>query len=129
MSVPLRIAHGIMALLFALSVTLQFNDIGPAPWIVIYGACAVAAGSAALGRPLRKFALVVLVVCVLWELYYLSLGAWRVPVTSLAEEWTMKNESVINGREFWALVWLGSWMALVWQTKPTLDERRPAPDQ
>jgi len=118
-----------MALLFALSVTLQFNDIGPAPWIAIYGACAVAAGSAALGRPLRKFALVVLVVCVLWELYYLSLGAWRVPVTSLAEEWTMKNESVINGREFWALVWLGSWMALVWQTKPTLDERRPAPDQ
>lgn len=129
MSVPLRIAHGIMAALFALSVTLQFNDPGPAAWIALYGACAIAAGSAAAGRPLRRFALAVLVVCALWELHYLSLGAWRVPITSLADEWTMKNETVIIGREFWALIWLGSWMALVWRSKISLAQSTQPEDR
>ena len=106
-----------MALLFAASVILQFNDPGPAPWIAIYGACAIVAGMAAAGRPPRRVALVVLVICGLWELHYLSIGAWRVPITSLADEWHMKNASIVDGREFWALIWLGSWMALVWRSK------------
>ena len=123
MSVPLRIAHGIMAALFALSVTLQFNDVGPAPWIALYGCCAIAAGSAAAGRPLRRFALLLLAICALWEIHYLSLGAWRVPITSLADEWHMSNDSIIIGREFWALIWLGAWMALVWRSQ----EKRTSP--
>ena len=117
MSVPLRIAHGIMAALFAYSVILQFNDLNPGPWIALYGACAIAAASAAAGRPFKRFALGVLIVCALWEVHYLSLGAWRVPITSLADEWTMKNESIIIGREFWALIFLGGWTAVVWRSK------------
>lgn len=127
MPVPLRIAHGIVAALFALSATLQFNDPSPAAWIALYSACAIAAASAAANRPFKRFALVVLFICALWEMHYLSLGAWRAPFTSLTQEWTMKNESVVNGREFWALILLGGWMALVWRSKsPTTRARSDA---
>jgi hypothetical protein len=117
MTSPIRIAHGIMAALFALSVALQFNDPGPAPWIALYGACAAASGLAAAGRPPRRFALALLVICALWEIHYLTVGAWRTPVTSLADEWHMTNQNIVDGREFWALLLLGGWMAVVWRSK------------
>ena len=117
MTTPFRIAHGIVAALFAYSVTLQFNDAGPAPWVAIYSACAIVAAMAAAGRPPRRFALGLLVICALWEIHYLLVGAWHVPVTSLAEEWHMSNQSIIDGRELWALILLGGWMAVVWRSK------------
>ena len=36
MTLALRLAHGTMGALFALSVVLQFNDPNPVAWIVLY---------------------------------------------------------------------------------------------
>lgn len=115
MSSPLRITHGIMAALFASSALLQLNDINPWVWILFYLAAAAAPGLAAANKfkCARVIAGVVLAICVLWEISYIKQGAWRVRFLDLAEEWQMKNEQIILGREFYALIWIGCWMALV----------------
>ena len=82
-SFMLRLAHGIMAGLFAFSVALQFNDPNPAPWILLYGLSALAAGLAAAGRPSRYLAFGVLAICALWGMQYLRVGAWHTPLSSL----------------------------------------------
>ena len=115
MSSPLRITHGIMAALFALSAFLQLNDANPWVWILFYLAAAAAPGLTAANnfKCGRIIAGVALSICVLWEISYIKQGAWRVPFWDLAEEWQMKNEQIILGREFYALIWIGCWMALV----------------
>ena len=113
MSFMLRLAHGIMAGLFAFSVALQFNDPNPAPWILLYGMSALAAGLAAVGRASRYLAFGVLAICALWEIQYLRVGAWHTPLSALVAEWHMMNEAIIRGREFYALILIGSWMAVI----------------
>ncbi|MCX6948086.1 MAG: hypothetical protein NTX39_00235 [Opitutae bacterium] len=113
MSFILRFAHGIMAGLFAFSVTLQFNDPNPAPWILLYGISAVAAGLAAAGRPSRYLAFGVLAICAIWEIQYLRVGAWHTPFSALVAEWHMTNETIVLGREFYALILIGIWMTVI----------------
>ena len=113
MSFILRFAHGIMAGLFAFSVTLQINDPNPAPWILLYGMSALAAGLAAAGRSSRYLALGVLAICALWEIQYLRVGAWHTPLSALVAEWHMTNETIVLGREFYALILIGSWMTVI----------------
>ena len=115
MSSPLRITHGFMATLFALSALLQLNDANPWIWILFYLAAAAAPGLAAANnfKCARIIAGIVLAISVLWEISYIKQGAWQIPFWDLAEEWQMKNEQIIFGREFYALIWIGGWMALI----------------
>jgi hypothetical protein len=104
-----------MATLFALSALLQLNDAHPWVWILFYLAAAAAPGLAAAHnfKCARIIAGIMLAIAVLWEISYIKQGAWRVPFWDLAEEWQMKNEQIILGREFYALIWIGCWMGLV----------------
>ena len=115
MSSTLRITHGIMATLFALSAFLQLNDANPWVWILFYLAAAAAPGLAAANnfKCARIIAGSIFAIAILWEISYIKQGAWRTPFWDLAEEWQMKNEQIILGREFYALIWIGGWMALV----------------
>lgn len=104
-----------MATLFALSALLQLNDANPGIWILFYLAAAAGPGLAAANnlKCARIIAGIVIVISAGWEILYIKQGAWRVPFWDLAEEWQMKNDQIILGREFYALIWIGGWMALV----------------
>ena len=118
MPLALRISHGIMAALFAFSAALQFNDPDPAPWIVLYAVAAIVTGFAAAGRPTGWFAPLIIVVCVWWEIHYIRLGAWHTSFGELTEEWHMTNESIVDGREFYALIWIAVWMGVIMCFRP-----------
>jgi len=127
MPLPLRIAHGVMSLLFFLSVLVQFNDPSPLPWILMYGAAAVATGLAAARRPVaRKAALLVGAVALLWEVHYLSIGAWHTPFSALTEEWHMTSTAIVDGREFYALLWIAACMGLIWFKPPRAGKSQKA---
>lgn len=126
MSLPLRIAHGIMAALFALSVLIQFNDPNPLVWILIYLAAAITTGLAALNKLSYAKILsgLVFAIVLLWEIKYIQLGAWRVRFLDLTQEWHMTNELIVLGREFYALIWVGGWMAAVFLTARSAAKRQ-----
>ncbi|GAB5559423.1 MAG: hypothetical protein SynsKO_10700 [Synoicihabitans sp.] len=113
MSSALRITHGIMAALFTLSALVQFNDPNPAPWITLYLAAAIAAGltAARLVKPGMILAGLVLLICIASEIPYVQVQAWKTPFMDLTEEWHMTSEGIVDGREFYALIWIGGWMA------------------
>lgn len=56
----------LMALLFAASLCLQFNDPDPVRWIALYGAGSAIAFASFRGRKLSNVAWVLIVVCVIW---------------------------------------------------------------
>ncbi|WP_221029517.1 transmembrane 220 family protein [Actomonas aquatica] len=118
MLLALRILHGIMAALFVLSALVQYNDPSPAPWILLYAAAATAAGFAAAGRSTSWLAPALIVVCLWWEMYYIRLGAWHTPFTDLTEEWHMTDQTIVDGREFYALILIAFWMAVVMLSRP-----------
>lgn len=131
MKVLLRSLHGLMALLFFLSVTVQFNDPSPLPWIALYSAAALITGCAAAGRPSARWALGLIAVCAGWEIHYLRLAAWRTPFLDLTREWHMTDDNIVNGREFYALIWIAAWMLGLcltrrWVRRPTADRAAAA---
>lgn len=115
MPLPLRIAHGTMAALFALSVVLQFNDPSPWAWGVFYALAAGAALLAAINRfsCARIFGAIVLVVGVVAEIPYVRAKAWATPFADLTKEWHMTSPAIVDGREFYALLWIVGWMIVV----------------
>ncbi len=128
MPLALRISHGIMAALFAFSATLQFNDPDPAPWIVLYAVAAIVTGFAAAGRATGWFAPLIIVICVWWEIHYIRLGAWHTPFSDLTQEWHMTNKSIVDGREFYALIWITVWMGLILLRRPPKVAPEPEKD-
>ncbi len=108
----LRFLHGLMAVLYVLSAAVQYNDPSPWPWVALYLAAATVAGLTAVGRPWRLLAWLVIAACVAWEIHYLRLGAWHTPFNDLTQEWHMTGENIVNGREFYALIWVAVWMGL-----------------
>ncbi len=115
MSLALRIAHATMAALFGLSVLLQFNDPSPLAWVVLY---ALSAGAALLCA-LKKYPCaqilggIVLLVSVIAEVPYLRARAWQTSFSDLTKEWHMTSEAIVDGREFYALLWIVIWMLVV----------------
>lgn len=114
-----------MALLFALSAALQFNDPQPLAWIILYLLAAIAAGLITINKPpcAKILSGFVGVVAAIWEVRYLRLGAWKTPFSNLTEEWRMTNEQVVDGREFYALLWITVWMILVFLSAHYLQKR------
>jgi hypothetical protein len=115
MSPAFRIAHGTMAALFALSVLLQFNDPSPLAWIVLYALAASAALLAAIKhfRYAQILGLIVLVIGLISEIPYVRAKAWETPMGDLTKEWHMTSEAIVDGREFYALLWIVVWMVVV----------------
>ncbi|HEX2855250.1 MAG TPA: transmembrane 220 family protein [Opitutaceae bacterium] len=113
MRTPLRIFHGLMAGLFVFAAALQYNDLNPLRWAIIYLAAALVTGLAAAGRPKPRLAAVVLIVALAWVTPYLMQGYWRVSFPALFDEWEMRNETMTAGREMYGLFIVSVSMALV----------------
>jgi hypothetical protein len=62
----LRVLHVAMALLFAWSAYLQYNDPDPLPWMAIYVAALVLALSGAIAAPLRWQSALVATIAFTW---------------------------------------------------------------
>jgi hypothetical protein len=105
-----------MAALFLVSAAVQYNDPSPWGWVALYLSAAVATSLLAAGRRHRWLFGAVMVVCMAWEIHYLQLGAWHTPFGDLVQEWHMTGEQIVDGREFYALIWIGLWMLLGWFT-------------
>jgi hypothetical protein len=58
----------LLAVLFAASAAVQYNDPDPLPWLVIYGVAAVSSAWSAFGRPPFALLLAVAAVAFVWAL-------------------------------------------------------------
>ena len=105
----MRIAAGVMCVVFVVSAAVQYNDPDPLMWIVLYGVAAALAGAAAVGRvPLvpNAIAAAVFIVLTLWWLPSLS-GARSQAFT----EFKMVDQSDEEPRETVGLAVCAGWSA------------------
>lgn len=115
MSFGFRIAHGTMAALFAVSVLLQFNDPSPLAWIALY---TLATGACVLGT-IKKYTGaqilggIVLIIGLIAQIPYVRAKAWETAFSDLTREWHMSSEPIVDGREFYALIWIVAWMVVL----------------
>lgn len=109
MSRVFPIVNYVVALLFAVSGVLQYNDPDPWPWVLIY----LAAAAACLIRASRGPALVVLVISLAW-------AAWMAPRVipslepgNLVKEMHASTPAIEESREMLGLLIIAAWMAVV----------------
>jgi hypothetical protein len=102
-----RICNGAMALVFAVSAAVQYNDPDPVQWIAIYGIAAVVC-IAALRRPVRAaFPAAIAIVALVWAL---SLAPIVIGM-SAAEIFQLHSGAGEEGREMYGLLIVTAWMA------------------
>ena len=108
----MRLAHGAFFALFVFAASLQLNDADPARWITMYLAAALAC---ALGffrhRLARPAAILVGVVALVWSLTYLPSVLRHGQILSMFDEWTMRNQEVLENREMFGLLIVAAIMA------------------
>jgi hypothetical protein len=107
------VADGLFAILFTLSVLVQFNDPDPLPWATIYGLAAIVSGLSAAGRARTWVALAVCAIAAAWALTLAPGVVGRVPFGSMFDAWEMKNAGIEESREMYGLLMVGAWMAAV----------------
>jgi transmembrane protein TMEM220 len=110
----LRIASGVMALLFFVCVGLQYNDPDPVQWMAIYGAAAfVSVMHAWRGQVPVAFPLVVAVAAVAWGVYIASHIHGRFEWHHLAESMHAGTPQIEESRETLGLLIVAAWMIVV----------------
>jgi hypothetical protein len=110
-----RVVNGVMALLFAVAVAVQYNDPDPLRWMALYGAAFVIALMAAVrGRGPVAAAAGVGAVALVWGLYWaISSGAALTLYEHMFDSWEMKNTPIEEAREASGLFIVAIWMAIV----------------
>jgi len=110
-----RVVNGVMALLFAVAVAVQYNDPDPLRWMALYGAAFVIALMAAVrGRGPIVAAAGVGAVALVWGLYWaVSSGTALTLYEHMFDSWEMKNTSIEEAREASGLFIVAVWMAIV----------------
>jgi Transmembrane family 220, helix len=103
------VANGAMALLFAASAAVQYNDPDPVQWIAIYGAAA-AVCVAALRQPVRAaFPAAIAIVALVWAL---SLAPVVIGM-SAADIFQLHSGAGEEGREMYGLLIVTTWMTVL----------------
>ena len=110
-----RVVNGVMALLFAVAVAVQYNDPDPVRWMALYGAAFVIALMAAVrGRGPIVAAAGVGAVALVWGLYWaVTSGTPLTLYEHMFDSWEMKNTSIEEAREASGLFIVALWMAIV----------------
>ncbi|MBS1808133.1 MAG: transmembrane 220 family protein [Acidobacteria bacterium] len=109
----LKIANYVMAVAFLLGVLVQYNDPDPARWMAIYGAAVVACILFATGRKNWMIPAAVGVIALLWAIDWAPGVLGKTRPSEMFASWEMKNERVEEAREFWGLIIIASWMAVL----------------
>jgi hypothetical protein len=110
-----RVVNGVMALLFAVAVAVQYNDPDPVRWMALYGAAFVIALMAAVrGRGPIAAAACVGAVALVWGLYWaVTSGTPLTLYEHMFDSWEMKNTPIEEAREASGLFIVAIWMAIV----------------
>jgi hypothetical protein len=121
-SIPrfLKIVTIPMALLFLLSVVVQYNDPDPLGWIAIYGAALATCIIALLGRLPRWLPAVVGVAAALWAAILLPTVLGQVSLSEMFRETGMATLEIEEARETLGLALVAIWMLVLFATvRPT----------
>ena len=110
----LRIASGVMAVLFVICVALQYNDPDPVQWMAIYGAAAIVSTIHAWrGRVPVAIPLIVTVAAVVWGVYIATHIHGRFQWHHLAETMHAGTPQIEESRESLGLFIVAAWMIVV----------------
>ena len=110
-----RTLNGLMALLFAIAVVVQFNDPDPLRWMAIYGAAfAVSILAAVRGRVPIALPATVGAIALAWGLLQAGGGGATVrDYRHMFDAWEMRNISIEEAREVTGLLIVFVWMVVV----------------
>jgi len=109
-----RLLNGLMAVLFAVAVVVQFNDPDPLRWMAVYGAAlAVSTLAAVRGSVPVVLPAAVGGVALAWGLFLgeTSSAALRTYL-HMFDAWEMKNTSIEEARETTGLLIVFFWMVV-----------------
>lgn len=118
MSRAFRIANVVMAVLFAISAAVQYNDPDPLQWMALYGAATLACLAALRRRPDPWVPAAIAVVALVWAL---SLAPSVLGVLPARDIFQLRSAAGEEGREMYGLLIVAVWMTLL-----ALTARRPA---
>jgi hypothetical protein len=110
-----RALNLLMALLFAFSVVVQYNDPDPIRWMAIYGAAMVVSGLTAWHPLLLPWfaPAIVAVVALVWAATISPRALGRIPLSEMFRSWEMKDSTVEENREMFGLLIVAVWMIVV----------------
>jgi hypothetical protein len=103
----------IFGLLFLVGAAVQYNDPDPLRWAAIYLAAAVTSFAAALGRLTRPVPILVGIVALIWAAMLAPRVFEHGEFASMFSGWEMANTEVEESREFWGLLIIAGWMAVL----------------
>ena len=107
--------NGLMAVLFAAAVAVQFNDLDPLRWMAVYGAALTVSILAAVrGRVPVALPATVGGIALAWGLLLVghSSATFRI-YQHMFDAWEMKNTSIEEAREASGLLLVSLWMLIV----------------
>lgn len=110
---PLRIAHGVMALLFFGAMWREASDPDPLRWMIVYGLAAVAALRIAAGRTAWFLGGAVGSVALGWA-FVLGRDVWKAkPPLQALTDWSIRAPGAEGLRELAGLGLVVAWMAVI----------------
>jgi hypothetical protein len=122
-----RVADALFLLMFTFSVVVQVNDPDPLPWMLMYGAAAVACLLSLTGRLPWWFAVLTALVALGWALTLAPRVIGSIPFLSMFEEFEMKDVGVEESREMYGLLMIAAWMAALGHRSFWLRRSRQIP--
>lgn len=106
-----RALNGVMAVLFALSAAVQFNDPDPVRWVIVYALAALLSARVAFGRPAYvPGAAVLALVAIAWAATTFVQADAMPSLGDLFEFTTMRTSNVEFVRETLGLAIVAGWM-------------------
>jgi Transmembrane family 220, helix len=109
----LRIANGLMTMLFLFAVAVQHNDPDPLRWMAIYGLAALACGLSLAGRLGRLVPALIGLGALVWAGTLAPGVVGRVSVGELFQSYTMMSEPVEEAREMGGFLIVAAWMSVL----------------
>jgi hypothetical protein len=108
--VPAAIIFG---LLFLLGAAVQYNDPDPFTWMLVYLSASIASFVRAIGRLPRAVPAVVGGAALAWAATLAPDVLSRGEFMNMFGAWEMANTRVEEAREFWGLIVIAGWMAVL----------------
>jgi hypothetical protein len=103
----------LLALMFAFSVAVQYNDPDPIRWMAIYGAALVVSVLEIRRRTPRWLPVLVAIVALVWAATIAPRVIGHVRFLDMFASFEMKNEGIEESREMYGLLIVAAWMAVV----------------
>ena len=109
----LRVANGLMVILFLFAVAVQYNDPDPLRWMAIYGLAALACLLSLGGRLSRLVPILIGLAALAWAVTIAPGVVGRVSVGELFQSYTMLSDTVEEAREMGGLLIVAVWMGVL----------------